>query len=158
MFLSLHYRCFVRLSFHDRCVEISPICDVITHLFNFTGFTSENSLPRNTTNKSYRARSRIIILFSFCFNRLSKIEAIHFLPFEFPLISLSLPFLSLAIEFIADCATSTHDRRADADLKRNFENGTLSAAPALSKRSFATASPTPIRNTARDLSIFLILY
>lgn len=28
MFLSLHYRCLVRLSFHDRCVEISPICDV----------------------------------------------------------------------------------------------------------------------------------
>lgn len=152
MFLSLHYRCLVRLSFHDRCVEISPICDVY-----LTSRVSLQKIRCHETRRINPSAQDHELLYYFPFASISKLY-VSILPFEFPLISLSLPFLSLAIEFIADCATSTHDRRADADLKRNFENGTLSAAPALSKRSFATASPTPIRNTARDLSIFLILH
>lgn len=76
-------------------------------------------------------------------------------PSNFLLFSFPLPFsLSLSRDRVyrRDCATSTHDRRADADLKRNFENGTLSAAPARQVLQRPPQHRSGIRRASIDFS------
>lgn len=132
----------VCLSFHDRCVQISS-----PRLL---------SIYSTSRSQSRKIRHERIILPQKDELLLYRSPFSSILPFEFPLIFLSPPFLSLSLSrdrvYRRDCATSTHDRRADADLKRNFENGTLSAAPARQVLQRPSQHRSGIRRESIDFS------
>lgn len=129
----------VCLSFHDRCVQISS-----PRLL---------SIYSTSRSQSRKIRYERIILPQKDELLLYRSPFSSILPFEFPLIFLSPPFLlSRDRVYRRDCATSTHDRRADADLKRNFENGTLSAAPARQVLQRPPQHRSGIRRASIDFS------
>lgn len=129
----------VCLSFHDRCVQISS-----PRLLSIYS-TSRSQSRKIRYERIILPQKDELLSFSLFFDPPLRISSY----FPFPSLSLSL---SRDRVYRRDCATSTHDRRADADLKRNFENGTLSAAPARQVLQRPPQHRSGIRRASIDFS------